>query len=546
MQILDYSSLWVLLGTSLVLMLFAASYVLVTAHSNQKVREAEKAKLDELFRSEVKYRGLFENSLAGIMTFYVDTWIILNSNRAIWQIFGCSSQDELRQCVLNLPPESLRKIWDALLRLQSVDNVEIQSKRVNGEELWILFSAQGMESHSLAQAVVVDITARKQSEEKIKQQSDLLDQSQDAIMVIDCDGQIRYWNSGAKLTYEWTPEEAVGRSLIDLIYDSARKADFHSSMEDIRHFNEWNGEQYHTRKDGKEILVESRWKIVDRRPNSEGLIMIVNSDITEKRRLELQSSRAQRMESIGLLAGGLAHDLQNILTPVKMSIDMLREDLTPESRKKLLDAADERARSGLDLVKNILTYGKGISGERATINVVGIVEEVLSIISEGGGDKIKVKRRFSIARGEVLGDRNQLKQVFMNLCVNARDAMTDGGVLTVDVAIVDSDEALLDQLPSSEGVSHVVVSIADTGKGISESDLDKIFEPFFTTRESSGGTGLGLSIVMGIVRSHKGLVTVESKLEKGTTFRVYLPVLPKVVSRTKSSGGTHEAKTRTD
>jgi two-component system, cell cycle sensor histidine kinase and response regulator CckA len=546
LQILDSGSLWVLLGASLVLFLFAAGYVLVTAHSNQKIREAEKAKLDELFKSEVKYRGLFENSLAGIMTFYVDTWIILNSNRAIWQIFGCSSQDELRRCVLNLPPESLRKIWDALLRGQSVDNEEIQTKRANGDELWVLFSAQGMESDTLAQAVVVDITARKQSEEKIKQQSDLLDQSQDAIMVIDCSGHIRYWNSGATLTYEWNQEEAIGRPLIDLIYDDSRKADFHSSMEDIRHFNEWNGEQYHTRKDGTEILVESRWKIVRARPNSEGLVMIVNSDITEKRRLELQSIRAQRMESIGLLAGGLAHDLQNILTPVKMSIDMLREDSTPESRKKLLDAVDERAQSGLDLVKNILTYGKGISGERVTVNVVDIVEEVLSIISEGGSDRIKVKRHFTIARGEVLGDHSQLKQVFMNLCVNARDAMTNGGVLTVDVAMVDSDEALLDQLPSAEGVSHVVVSISDTGKGISESDLDKIFEPFFTTRESSGGTGLGLSIVQGIVRSHKGLVTVESKLEKGTTFRVYLPVLPKVVSRTKSFGGPHEAKTRTD
>jgi len=545
-QILGSSSLWILLAASLVLLLFAAAYILVTAYSNQKVRDAEKTKLDELYRSEVKYRGLFDNSLAGIMVFSLDSWSVVNSNRALWKIFGCRSQSELQQCVLNLPAHSMHRIWQALSRDRTIDNEEIQTKRIHGEDLWILFSAQVMEKDLFAQAVVVDITERKQSEEKIRQQSDLLDQSQDAILVIDYNGQVQYWNSGAELTYEWSAEETAGRPLLELIYDSARKADFHSSMEDIRQFNEWSGEQYHKRKDGKEILVDSRWKVVDRRLGSQRSIMIVNSDITERRKLELQSIRAQRMESIALLTGGLAHDLQNILTPVKMSIDMLREDLSAESRKKILDAADERAQSGLDLVKNILTYGKGISGERVSVDVVEIVEEVLTLVSERSNDKMKVKRRLNIPRGEVLGDRTQLKQAFLNLCVNARDAMTNGGVLTVEVSTVDSDEALLDQYPSSERGSHVVVGVSDTGKGISESDLEKIFEPFFTTKESSGGTGLGLSIVQGIVRSHKGFVAVESKLDKGTTFRIYLPLLTNAVLQSKISGSPHEANSSTE
>jgi two-component system, cell cycle sensor histidine kinase and response regulator CckA len=534
---------WMIIAGSLVMLLFAAAYIVMTAYTSQRIRVAEKAKLEEVIKSKEKYRGLFDNSLAGIMTFSVDTWSIVNSNRALWKIFGCESQSELQQCIHNLPASSLQRIWSMLLRHHSVDNEEIQTNRKQGDDLWILFSAQAMEEDRLAQAVVVDITERKQSEQKIQQQSELLDQTQDAILVIDGEGKIRYWNSGAALTYEWTHEEAVGRSLIDLIYDDARKADFHSSMEDIRHFNEWSGEQNHMRKDGREILVESRWKVVDAHSISQQLVMIVNSDITEKRKLELQSIRAQRMESIALLTGGLAHDLQNILTPVKMSIDMLKEDLSPESRKKLLEAADERARSGLDLVKNILTYGKGISGERVQVNVAEIVEEVLSVVSEGGvEDKIRIKRRINNARAEILGDRNQLKQVFMNLCINARDAMTSGGVLTVDISSVESDEALLDELPASEGGTHIVVSVSDTGKGIAEEDLERIFEPFFTTRESAGGTGLGLSIVQGIVRSHKGIVTVDSKLEKGTTFRVYLPALPNGVSRIKLSGGKHETQ----
>jgi two-component system cell cycle sensor histidine kinase/response regulator CckA len=539
-QVIDSGTLWLLLAATTVLLLFAAGYVLVTVYSNQKIREAEIAKLEQVSRSEAKYRGLFDNSLAGILTFSINTWGILNSNRALWKIFGCASQNELQRCFLNLPAPSLEKIRSALLRDRFVDNEEIRTNYSNGNELWILFSAQLMDADGLAQAVIVDLTARKQSEEQIRQQSELLDQTQDAILVIDCKGLVQYWNSGAQLTYEWSSKETLGRPLVDLVYSKDRKSDFLAAMEDVLQFHEWSGEHHHTRKDGKEILVESRWKTVDGQPESRRLIMIVNSDITEKRRLELQSIRAQRMESVALLTGGLAHDLQNILTPVKMSIDMLRNDLTPESRKRLLDAAEERTHSGLELVKNILTYGKGISGERVKLNMNEIVEEVLAVLSDIGGDKIRIKRRLIGSGAEVLGDRSQLKQVLMNLCINARDAMANGGTLTVEVSTIESDDVILDQYPTAENGAHVVVSVSDTGKGIVENELDRIFEPFFTTRESSGGTGLGLSIVQGIVRSHKGTVTVESKLGKGTTFRVYLPVMANGISRIKYSGGSNE------
>jgi PAS domain S-box-containing protein len=537
--------LWMILAGSLVLLFFAAAYILVATYSNQRIRSAEKTKLDEVIRSEKKYRDLFENSVAGIATFSFMDWVIINSNQAILKMFACDTQNELQGLVPTFPEWALQLVHDSLSSQKSVDNLEILTKRKNGQELWVLFSARLTVQHGVAQAVVLDITERKQSQEKIRQQSELLDQSQDAILVIDCTGRIQYWNSGARLTYQWKQDEVIGRTIEDLIYNDARKAEFHSSMEDIQHFSEWSGEQHHTCKNGSEILVESRWKIVEGRSNTQRLIMIVNSDITERRRLEQQSIRAQRLESIALLTGGLAHDLQNILTPVKMSIDMLKEDLPPESRKKMLAAADERATSGLELVKNILTYGKGISGERATLNVAEIVEEAISLIAEGINEKIRIKRRINCARAEVLGDRNQLKQVLMNLCVNARDAMAYGGTLTIDVSTVESDETLLDQYPSAEGGPHVVVSVTDTGKGIAEEDLDRIFEPFFTTRESAGGTGLGLSIVQGIVRSHKGIVTVESKLDKGTTFRVYLPLMQNTVSRIKHAGGSNETKTRT-
>jgi two-component system cell cycle sensor histidine kinase/response regulator CckA len=191
----------------------------------------------------------------------------------------------------------------------------------------------------------------------------------------------------------------------------------------------------------------------------------------------------------------------------------------------ILNAVEESARSGLDLVKNILTYGRGISGERATVNIDQVLDQVLSIVQHGLPELIRVERRWNGEKLCVLGDVNQLKQVFLNLCVNARDAMPAGGVLTVEIADVGCDENLLEYFPDADRVPYVVASVMDTGKGIREEDLDKIFEPFYTTRELGNGTGLGLSIAEGIVKSHRGFITVQSVVGEGTTFRVYLPAL---------------------
>jgi two-component system cell cycle sensor histidine kinase/response regulator CckA len=459
------------------------------------------------------------------MTFSIEDWRISISNQHIWRIFRCESQNELQKCVLDLPPDSLHRIQNALLHNESVDNSEIKTLRKDGQELWILLSARTTTERSLAQAVVVDITERRQSEQKIREQSALLDQTQDAIFVIDCKGRISYWNSGAELTYGWKSVEAVGCAAIDLLYDSSREEDFHSSLEDVRQYNEWAGEQVHKRKDGKEILVESRWKTVDKKTEGQRMIMIVNSDITEKRRLEQQSVRAQKMESIAVLTGGLAHDLQNILAPVKMSIDMLKDDLPGDSSNKLLKAIEERTRSGLEMVRNILTYGKGIKGERIEVHVSEVLEQVLTMMFSEPSDGFQVVRNFHQQKWAVLGDPHQLKQAFMNLCVNARESMTEGGVLTVEARDLDTDEKLLEHYPNAETGPYVLIRISDTGMGIPKEHLDRIFEPFFTMKEGSGGTGLGLSVVHGIVASHKGYITVASELGRGTVFGVYLPAV---------------------
>jgi len=524
-QVTNVDILWVLVVGSIVLLAFAIAYIVMMAYSHRRLAETQRAKLEEVRKSEEKFRGIFSNSLAGIMKFSVDTWAISDANEAIMDLCGCSSLQELQSCMSNLPGSSLAFIRDSLMKDGFIAEYEICTTRKDGGELWMLFSAKKMGNDPSAQAVVVDITKRKQYEEKIREQGALLDQTQDAIMVVDYHGTVTFWNSGAELMYGWTREEITGHAMEELLYSNQRRKDFSEAMEDIGRFKEWNGEHYHIRKDGREILVESRWRTVRKGFNGTTEILIVNSDITEKKRLEAQFIRAQKMESVALLTGGMAHDLQNILAPIAMSVHLLKPKVNDDAGHAILKAVEESARSGLDLVKNILTYGRGIAGERATVNIGLVLDQVLNIVEQGLPESIRLERKLNSQKLCVLGDVNQLKQVFLNLCVNARDAMPAGGVLTVAVADVDADESLLGYHPDADPGQYVLASVKDTGKGIREEDLDRIFEPFFTTREQGNGTGLGLSIAQGIVKSHMGFITVQSVENEGTTFRVYLPAL---------------------
>ena len=527
MQVAGLDLLWVILGGSFILLLFAVGYVVVTVTSHQRVLQEQRARLGEVLKSEEKYRGLFDNALAGIMQFSPESQTIYDSNEAIRSIFGCSSPDELQSCIRHLPMASALAIREALATEGFITGLEVQTTRWDGKELWVLFSAKVTKDEELAQAVVIDITQRKLFEEKTREQSALLDQTRDAIMVVDDSGAVSFWNAGAELTYGWQREAVLGRSVSELLYSQLKRNQYQEAMEDIGLFGEWNGEQFHMRKDGKEILVESHWRTVGRGLSREDSILIVNLDITERKRLEGQFLRARKMESIALLTSGMAHDLQNILAPISMSIPLLRKKLSDESSVAILKVVEESAHSGLDLVKNIMTYGRGIAGERVVLNVEYILDQVLTMVKQSSPESVSIDKKKNGRLALVSGDWNQLKQVFLNLCVNARDAMPSGGLLVLDISHAEADESLLEYHPDAPPGPYVIVNVSDTGKGIPDENLDRIFEPFFTTREQGEGTGLGLSIAHGIVQSHDGYITVKSVVGEGTSFRVYLPAVDK-------------------
>jgi PAS domain S-box-containing protein len=244
-------------------------------------------------------------------------------------------------------------------------------------------------------------------------------------------------------------------------------------------------------------------------------------DLTERKNTVKQIERTQRLHSIGVLAGGIAHDLNNALTPILMGLDMLRSRCPEQSR--LLDGLQSSARHGAGVVKQLMAFAKGSEGERMPIQLRHLLQEVEKIISNTFPKNIRLQMNCSHKVSVVVGDATQLQQVIINLCVNARDAMPDGGVLTVELDSKEVDAMFAGTVAGARPGKFVVIKVRDTGLGIAPEIIDHIFDPFFTTKAPDKGTGLGLSTVVGIVKGHEGFIQVYSQPGKGATFAIYLP-----------------------
>lgn len=248
-------------------------------------------------------------------------------------------------------------------------------------------------------------------------------------------------------------------------------------------------------------------------------------DITEKKKMEIQFLRAQRMESIGTLASGIAHDLNNILAPISIAAQLLRMKELDEDSGQMLDRIETSAKRGAEVVRQVLTFARGIEGRRALLQPRHLLREVLKIIEETFPKSIEVESWMPDGLWPVTGDATQLHQVLLNLCVNARDAMPDGGTLQLSAKnlLMEDDRTFV---PGLKAGPYVLLEVTDTGTGIPAEIREKIFEPFFTTKELGKGTGLGLSTVLGIVKSHSGWISVYSEPGNGSTFKVFLPAVP--------------------
>ena len=368
---------------------------------------------------------------------------------------------------------------------------------------------------------VQDLTEQRAAERLLREQARLLNLASDAISVRNLDGTIRMWNQGAERLYGWTAAEICGRQAVDFIYPDTIQ--FDQAKEELLRRGEWRGELSQVCKDGRKIMVSARWTLVrDERGEPES-ILIIHTDITEQKKLETQFLRSQRLESIGTLAAGVAHDLNNILSPILLVAPLLRGDVAQGEEKEIfLSLVQASAERGANLVKQMLTFARGADGERVLLQPSHLVGEVAKIAGQTFPKSITIRTSYPQDLWMIEGDPTQLQQVLLNLCVNARDAMPDGGNLRLTIENFLVDEHYASMTTGAKPGPHVLLQVSDDGRGIPRHVIDKIFDPFFTTKEVGQGTGLGLSTVLGIVKNYGGFMNVYS--EPGhTSFRVFLP-----------------------
>ncbi|HET8956931.1 MAG TPA: PAS domain-containing protein, partial [Microcella sp.] len=355
----------------------------------------------------------------------------------------------------------------------------------------------------------------------LAEQAALIEASRDAMVVRALDGRIRYWNRAAAELYGWPAGEVIDRFERELLYDAPD--DYDAATEATLRDDYWSGEIDQRTRSGRALVAECRWQLLRDAEGMPEAIFAVMSDVTADRKAQEARLRAQRMESLGTLAGGIAHDLNNVLTPILMSVQLLEQGETDAGRREILATMEGAVKRGADMIRQVLSFARGVEGRRVTVSVPRLVDDVVSFARDTLPKTITIDLALDDEVSATSGDPTQLLQILINLVTNATDAMAEGGTLRIRT----SDLVLEDTYSSISHLAmpgrYVAIEVEDTGHGMPPDTVEKIFEPFFTTKEVGKGTGLGLATSLAIVRSHGGFMQVYSEQGKGTRFTVGLP-----------------------
>ncbi len=361
---------------------------------------------------------------------------------------------------------------------------------------------------------------RRRSEIKIREQARLIESAHDAILMMNVDGRVTYANAGCERLYGWSVEQLLrGRGMELFETEEAMKARGVALRR-----GDWRGELRQAVRGGEVKVVESSWtRLVDDQGGVKG-VLLISSDITERKKLEAQAMRLQRTEAVGSMAGGMAHDLNNALAPVLMGIQRLRRGLPVDESERILSLMEAGTRRGAEMVRQVLLFARGRDGQMESLKPGALVVEIERLVRDTFPKNIQVSVEVQEDLWLVRGNATQLHQVLLNLAVNARDAMAQaGGSLLMAMDNIQLESGSLPEHPDARVGQFVVCSVADTGCGMGPEVLARVFEPFFTTKEEGVGTGLGLSTSFRIVKAHGGFLTCRSEPGEGSTFELYLP-----------------------
>jgi len=496
---------------------------------------AQKEMIESLRRSEAQFRTICEASLLGI--FLADNGSrCIYTNRALQTICGRTSGElEAMGWRDAFHPGDRERVigeWETTTRSQNSCQSTRRYLHKDGRVVWAAVTIAPICDESLGGyvGIVEDITERyemvmslQKSEARFRQLAEnvpgvfwMASQDYKTILYVSPVYE-KIWGRSCQSLYE------VPLSWLDAIHPGDRERV--KEMCDTKRNDGTYDEVYRiVRPDGTMRWIRDRaFKIRDGDGGSDRIAGIAE-DITERKQTDDQLLRSQRMECIGTLAGGVAHDLNNILAPILLCAELLREDdVQGDARDQIISTIEECAERGADIVGQVLTFARGVTGDRTVLQLRHLVRELEKIMKETFPRMITIINKMPRDLWPVMGDATQLHQVLLNLCINARDAMPQGGRLVISGDNVELGEDAVAISPDAKAGPYTVLEVTDTGMGIPEDVVGKIFDPFFTTKEVGKGTGLGLSTLIGIVKSHGGFVCVSSKVGKGTTFKVYLP-----------------------
>ncbi len=367
-----------------------------------------------------------------------------------------------------------------------------------------------------------DVTHLKETEQHIRRQAALLDITADAICVLSPTCTIEFWNRGAHRIFGWAEREAIGCDWETLLF-KRESPPFRDGFAKARENGEWMGELRAFTREGSALVLQCRASLITEDTRHPDSVLLVCSNITEAKRMENQFLRMQRLDNLGSLASGIAHDLNNVLAPILMSADLLPPLIASAEHQPLVSMLRDSAKRGAEIVQQLLVFSRGTETPRHPIELPRLLRELSLIINQTFPRNIHLSLNCPDQVWQIMGDSTQLHQVLLNLCVNARDAMPDGGLIGLSVANCEVDAHTAAQYTDAATGSYVLVKVTDNGQGIPPEIIDKIFDPFFTTKAPGKGTGLGLSTVLAIVKSHGGFTTLSSQVGVGTEFRLYLP-----------------------
>jgi PAS domain S-box-containing protein len=455
-------------------------------------------------------------------------WRIVILNSAWEKTLGFSTEELLaRPCIDLVHPDDRERTLAEIEWLKSEPSTAEFNNRYrckDGSYKWLEWTCASNPISGHIYAIARDITGLKKLREANQMLNSIMAASPQAIVAVDGDRNVRLWNHAAERIFGWTAEEVLG-GRVPVVNEERRHESDLFNQRALQGESFVNHELRRTRRDGRSVdLLVSTASTYDDNANLDGFVSVA-ADVTEHKVLERQLLRAQRLETLGSLASGIAHDLNNVLAPIAMALQLFRMKFQDSEFQRTLDTLDGCVSHGADLIRQILTFARGLEGERVSVQTKHLIRQTAEVLLQTLPKSITVTSRMTGDLWSVVADVTQLHQVLMNLCINARDAMPSGGKLTISARNLEIDE---EKHPGKAEVSagpYVVIEVRDTGHGIPAEIRDRIFEPFFTTKEVGKGTGLGLSMVAAIVRNHGGFIDVRSEVGMGTSFKIYFPAI---------------------